>query len=48
MKLATKIYCLEIQGTGHLISKKYKGLKWMFQWNFQLAPILPESFTSVP
>jgi len=30
MKLGIKMYCLQIQEIGHLITKKYRGLKWMF------------------
>jgi hypothetical protein len=34
IKLDIKMYCLEIQGTGHAIPTNYKGLKRMFQRNF--------------
>ena len=44
MKLDAQIYCLEIQEIDHPISKKYGGLKWMFQWNFQLAPHVTRDF----
>jgi hypothetical protein len=35
IKLGTKMYCLQIQGTSNLITKKYERLKWMFQQNLQ-------------
>jgi hypothetical protein len=44
MKLGTKIYCLEIQGTDYLISKKCRRLKWMLQQNFQPAPNVIRKF----
>jgi len=48
IKLGTKIYCLEIQGTDHLIYKKYGGLKLMFQRNFQPTPHVTRDFHFSP
>jgi hypothetical protein len=47
-EFGTKMYFLEIQGPSHFIPKKYWGLKWMFEQNFQPAPSVTWDFHFIP
>jgi hypothetical protein len=42
------MHCLKSQWTDHLIPKKFGGLKWMFQRNFQPAPYITRDFHPDP
>ena len=44
MKFGIKIKFCKIQGTGHLIAKKDRGLKWIFDQNFQSATYITRFF----
>jgi hypothetical protein len=40
------MHCLQIQGIGHLISKKYRDLNECFNETFNPPPISPKILTS--